>query len=246
MSEAWQIVGVPTKGGIFVVCDHASNHVPGDIALGIEPTLLGKHIAYDIGVERVTRFLVTLSGCSGFLATHSRLVVDLNRYPDDASVIPQISDGVDIIGNRINIAERQARLDTYFHPYHSRLEQLLHRYPPALILSIHSFTPHLATDPLAERPWQIGILYNTHEAASLIAIDYLEGEGLVVGDQLPYSGKQLNATMNRHAEANEIPYVGVEIRQDLISDAAGQESFAALLAEMAQYIAEKLASEVAS
>jgi predicted N-formylglutamate amidohydrolase len=56
----------------------------------------------------------------------------------------------------------------------------------------------------------------------------------------------LNATMNRHAEAHDIPYVGVEIRQDLISNEAGQERFAAILADMAQYVAEKLASEVAS
>ena len=72
------------------------------------------------------------------------------------------------------------------------------------------------------------------------------GEGLIVGDQLPYSGKLLNATMNRHAETHDIPYVGVEIRQDLISDDVGQERFAAILAEMAQYVAERLASEVAS
>jgi predicted N-formylglutamate amidohydrolase len=65
----------------------------------------------------------------------------------------------------------------------------------------------------------------------------------VVGDQLPYSGKQLNATMNRHAEALGIPYVGIEIRQDLIELAAGQERYAAILADMAQYIVERLASE---
>ncbi len=242
----FNILGEPKCGGILVVCDHASNHVPDQIDMRIDPALLTKHIAYDIGVEGVARFLVTLSGCTAFLATHSRLVADLNRYPDDASAIPVKSDGIEILGNCLNEEGRQARLQRYFTPYHDGLASLVHSMRPALILSIHSFTPRLETDPLAERPWEIGILYNTHEAASLIAIDYLEGEGLIVGDQLPYSGKQLNATMNRHAEANEIPYVGVEIRQDLISDAAGQERYAALLAEMAQYIAEKLASEVAS
>ena len=43
---------------------------------------------------------------------------------------------------------------------------------------------------------------------------------MIVGDQLPYSGKLLNATMNRHAESNGIPYVGIEMRQDLVGDAA--------------------------
>ena len=55
---------------------------------------------------------------------------------------------------------------------------------------------------------------------------------LVVGDQQPYSGVLLNATMNRHAEANGIPYVGIEIRQDLIGDPAGQAAWAGRLATM--------------
>jgi predicted N-formylglutamate amidohydrolase len=239
------ILGNPTTGGILAICDHASNHVPDAIDLGIDPALLGRHIAYDIGVEGVARFLVTLSGCSAFLATHSRLVVDLNRYPDDASAIPVSSDGVDIKGNHLDEVARRDRLDRFFHPYHNQLDTHLSQHRPSLILSIHSFTPALEIDPLAERPWEIGVLYNEHEAAAMLAIEHLEGEGLNVGDQLPYSGKLLNATMNRHAEARDIPYVGVEIRQDLINNDAGQERFAAILAEMAQYVAERLASEVA-
>jgi predicted N-formylglutamate amidohydrolase len=246
MSDVFNILGQATRGGILAVCDHASNHVPDDVELGIDPALLGRHIAYDIGVEGVARFLVTLSGCCAFLATHSRLVVDLNRYPDDLSAVPNKSDGVEITGNLLDAAGRADRLNRFFHPYHAELDQLLREMRPQLILSIHSFTPRLETDPLAERPWEIGILYNEHEAAAMLAIEHLEGEGLIVGDQLPYSGKQLNATMNRHAEAHDIPYVGVEIRQDLIDSDAGQERFAAILAEMAQYVAERLAYSTAS
>lgn len=242
MKDPWIILGQPKAGGILVVCDHASNHVPDDIDLGIDRRLLSQHIAYDIGVAGVAAFLVDLSGCAAFLAANSRLVVDLNRYPNDASAIPAASDGHRIAGNHLDAAGRQERLDCYFHPYHARLEELLHHHPPALILSIHSFTPRLESDPHGHRPWEVGILYNEYEIAANLAIARLEGEGLVVGDQLPYSGKLLNATMNRHAEANEIPYVGVEIRQDMVGTSADQERFAAILAEMAQYVVERLAS----
>lgn len=244
--QAWQIVGNPTEGGILVVCDHASNHMPDDIKLGIEPHLLNRHIAYDIGVARVAGYLVELCGYAAFLATHSRLVVDLNRYVTDASAIPITSDGIAITGNQLDQAGRAERLERFFTPYHAALEDLLNRNRPALILSVHSFTPRLESDPMAERPWEIGVLYNEQDIPSGMAIEWLEGEGLIVGDQLPYSGKQLNATMNRHAEANDIPYVGIEIRQDLIGEAAGQERFAALLGEMAQYVVERLASEALS
>lgn len=244
--QAWQLVGNPTEDGILVVCDHASNHVPDNIKLGIESHLLSQHIAYDIGVAGVASYLVELCGCAAFLATHSRLVVDLNRYPTDASVIPASSDGIAMTGNHLDQAGKAERLERFFTPYHAALEDMLNRNRPALILSVHSFTPRLESDPMAERPWEIGVLYNEQDIPSGMAIEWLEGEGLIVGDQLPYSGKQLNATMNRHAEANDIPYVGIEIRQDLIGEPAGQERFAALLGEMAQYVVERLASEALS
>jgi len=243
MSEPWKILGTPQPGGFLVVCDHASNRIPAEIDLGIDAALLEQHIAHDIGVSGVAQYLVDIAGHAAFLAVWSRLVVDLNRYPGDTSAIPESSDGRLIPGNRLSPDERQHRLDRYFTPYHARLKRLLDEFRPSLILSVHSFTPRLETDPLGERPWEIGILYNAQATASNFAIAHLEGEGLVVGDQLPYSGKMLNATMNRHAEANDIPYVGVEIRQDLIADAAGQERFAAILDEMAQNVAERLASE---
>lgn len=241
VNDPWQILGRPEIDGVLVVCDHASNFVPDEIKLGIEPRLLSQHIAYDIGVSGVASYLVELSGSAAFLATNSRLVVDLNRYSNDANVIPLTSDGIEISGNRLAADEREERLARYFDPYHMRLADLLRDRRPALILSIHSFTPRLASDPHGVRPWEIGILYNEYEYASNLAIERLEGEGLVVGDQLPYSGKLLNATMNRHAEANAIPYIGIEIRQDLIETGDGQERFAAILGEMAQHVVERVA-----
>jgi predicted N-formylglutamate amidohydrolase len=243
MIEAFDILGEPKLGGLLVVGDHASNHVPPAIDLGIDRALLSQHIAWDIGVADVARLMVVISGFWAFLGVNSRLVADLNRYPEDASAIPEQSDGVTIKCNKLNSADRAARLNRYFHPYHQRLSDLLSSHRPALIVSLHSFTPRLETDPLAERPWEIGVLYNEHERASQIGISFLEGEGIIVGDQLPYSGKQLNATMNRHAEAHDIPYIGIEMRQDLVSDGEGQERYAAILAEMAQQIVETLASE---
>ena len=85
------------------------------------------------------------------------------------------------------------------------------------------------------------MLYNEDSRLAAPAIAALEAEGLIVGDQLPYSGKLLNATMNRHAEANAIPYVGIEMRQDLVGDAAGQALFAARLARMCNKLALNIA-----
>jgi predicted N-formylglutamate amidohydrolase len=71
----------------------------------------------------------------------------------------------------------------------------------------------------------------------------LEAEpGLCVGDQQPYSGRLLNATMNRHAEAHGRPYLGLEIRQDLIGEEAGQARWAARLARIIPQVMAGLAA----
>ena len=117
---------------------------------------------------------------------------------------------------------------------------MLEQCPPALILSLHSFTPQLESHPDQQRPWQVGVLYNADDRAARIAIPLLKAEGLCVGDQQPYSGKLLNATMNRHAEGNGIPYIGIEMRQDLVRDAAGQALFAQRLSRMCSKVSLNL------
>jgi predicted N-formylglutamate amidohydrolase len=80
------------------------------------------------------------------------------------------------------------------------------------------------------------VLYNADDRAARLALPLLAAEGLVVGDQQPYSGKLLNATMNRHAEAAGRPYLGIEIRQDQIADQAGQAEWAERLARIANRV----------
>ncbi len=218
--RAWTEIGRPDSP-ILIVVDHASANVPPTIKLGIDSQLLDTHIALDIGVASLAHQLCDLIDCRAILAVTSRLVVDLNRDENDPAVIPLSSDGVMLLGNVLSDEERQARLNAYWHPYHERLAEIIVVQRPSLIVSLHSFTPHLATAPDQPRPWDIGILYNDDDRAARIAIPMLEAAGACVGDQQPYSGKLLNATMNRHAEANGIAYLGIELRQDRIADAAG-------------------------
>ncbi|PDH64467.1 MAG: N-formylglutamate amidohydrolase [Sphingomonadaceae bacterium MED-G03] len=224
---------------LLIVADHASNHVPADIDLGIDPALLDDHIAIDIGVAEVSALLAEQLSCTAILGGVSRLVIDLNREDDAPGLLPVMSDGHAIPGNRgADLAERMIR---FHHPYHHAVGALLADMASPFILSVHSFTPRLASDPAQKRPWDIGILYNADDRAARIAIPMLEAAGLMVGDQLPYSGRLLNATMNRHAEANGIPYLGIEMRQDLVSDAAGQKRFAEIIGPVALACRSRLA-----
>ena len=237
--EAWRLLGTARFGGILVVSDHASNVVPADIDLGIDPALLDQHIAVDIGVGAVGAIMAERPGIAAFQAGVSRLVCDCNREEHAPAVIPIASDGHAIPGNALDHAGHQARLARFFHPYHAALERVLNDSPPALILSLHSFTPQLATSD-EPRPWHCGVLYNQDDRAAQIAIPLLEAKGLIVGDQQPYSGQLLNATMNRHAEADGRPYLGIEIRQDEIATRAQQADWAERLARICNEVALKL------
>ena len=242
MSEAYQILGTPRFGGILVVSDHASNRVPDDIDLGIDPALLGQHIAVDIGVAGVAAQMAQRPGIAAFLGGVSRLVCDFNRDEHGPTVCPIASDGHAIPGNALDHAGHEARLARFYRPYHEGLAGLLDAAPPALILSLHSFTPQLASDPSQQRPWQVGVLYNEDDRAARLAFPLLEAEGLIVGDQEPYSGRLLNATMNRHAEAEGRPYLGIEVRQDQIADPASHAAWAERLARIANQVAIALGS----
>ena len=241
MTEPFEIIGVPKEGNVLVVVDHASSLVPKNIDLGISLDYLDDHIAYDIGTAEIARYITEDTGFTAILGKFSRLVVDLNRYPDEPAVIPERSDGVEITNNIIDDSARIQRLQTFFNPYHDRLTRLISELQPSLLLSLHSFAPTLRTNPQVDRPWDLGVLYNEHEGPSKLALQHLSELELMVGDQLPYSGKDLNATMNRQAESINQAYFGVEIRQDLISFETGQRRFAEILRQTCTKVVSGLA-----
>jgi predicted N-formylglutamate amidohydrolase len=223
---------------ILLLCDHASNAVPPDIDLGISPGLLDLHIGVDIGAGPLTRSLADRLDVPAILASVSRLVIDLHREPDHVGLIPHRSDGHLIPGN--DQVDRAARIARFHAPYHRLIAERIRSQRPRLILSIHSFTPcleHGGTD----RPWHVGVLYNRDARAARPAIEFLRGQDLITGDNEPYSGRLLNATLNRHAEGNGIPSIAIEVRNDLIRDAAGVARWTDVLADLAEFLRNSLA-----
>jgi predicted N-formylglutamate amidohydrolase len=239
MTGAWVDIAGDAQSGLLLIGDHASARVPDGIVLGVSPETMDDHVAVDIGVAPLGERLCASLGCPGILGGVSRLVIDLNREEDAPGLIPLISDGRRIPGNEdLSPEARDKRLD-YWHSYHQHIANAIGEMQPKLLISLHSFTPRLATSD-EPRPWEIGILYNEDERAARIALPLLAAVGIKAGDNLPYSGKILNATMNRHGEANAIPYLGIEVRQDLLGNQEDIEIWSERLAQIVTRVAEGL------
>jgi len=236
---------------LFTV-DHASRDIP-DVYnnLGLEDaSVLHRHIAWDIGIEDVTRRLADKVKGTAIYARFSRLLLDANRYPEDPALTPAISDGVEIPSNMaITTQERDTRISTYFNPYHSQIEMLLDQkiivHGEPLLISMHSFTPVMNE---FERPWHIGVLWDQDERIAAPLLEILRrNSALVVGDNEPYSARDpLGYTMSAHGMDRNIPNVAIEIRQDLIDTHQGAEKWACIMADAVQQLIQQLSSATAS
>ncbi|MEO1493603.1 MAG: N-formylglutamate amidohydrolase [Pseudomonadota bacterium] len=227
--------GPDALSDLVLVCDHASNAVPPDVApLGLGAEDMGRHIAWDVGARAVTLALAEHLGAGAVFSTWSRLVIDPNRGDDDPTLVMKLYDGSIIPGNRsVGPEEVARRLDTLYRPYHSAIDAALDDVIGAgeapVLISIHSFTPQFKGR--APRPWHISLLWDRDDRLVAPLLARLRAESdLVVGDNEPYSGRLSGDCMWMHGTRRDIPHVLIEIRNDLIEEASDQAAWAARLA----------------
>ena len=237
MQDARVIVQDEPAYPALLVCDHASNFIPSELdRLGLSETQLATHIGWDIGAANVLNCLVDLLRLPAVAGAYSRLVVDCNRHLDDPSAFPEFSDGIAIPGNAgLTAGEREARAEQIYWPYHHQVrDQLraLERYviAPALI-AVHTFTPAMNG---RLRPWHIGVLWDKDDRIARPFMDALSrADDVIVGDNEPYSGKHpADFTIDHHAEAEGLPHLALEVRQDLVETRAGALEWSTRIAEV--------------
>lgn len=229
------------RGAGVIVCDHASFRVPRALqkTFGVSPRDMARHIAGDIGARDVSLELTRALDMPAVIPGYSRLVVDLNRNPAHPGSIPEESDGTPVPGNKgISAAARKIRLDALFHPYQKAIAEEVkkakRRAPKPLIIALHSYTPRLKVDG-GPRPWHVAVLWNKQEALARRFIAALQKEKprAKIGENEPYSLKHplfKGTTIWEHAEQKNLPYLFIEVRQDLIATPAKARAWARVLA----------------
>jgi predicted N-formylglutamate amidohydrolase len=229
---AYEEIGGEAGAGLLIICDHATNRVPGSVAggdLGLPPEEMARHIAYDIGARGVALELARLMGAPALATRFSRLVIDPNRGEDDPTLVMRLYDGTIIPANRhVTRDEVERRLDAWHRPYHRAIDAAIGRMGRPALVSIHSYTPQLKGRQL--RPWQVGILWHHDGRLAGPLLERLRAEGYCVGDNEPYSGELEGDTMSRHGTGRGLPHVLIELRQDLIARPEEQSAWAGRLA----------------
>ena len=228
---------------VLVLCDHASRAIPkGMNQLGVADWVLERHVAFDIGAASVARALADGLDAPAVLAGYSRLVVDPNRQLCDPSAFIQINEGIAIPGNfELSAREKQPRIESFFEPYHAEIERRLDAFrsrgiTPAVI-SVHSCTP--VFDRVVRR-WHLGVMWDKDSRIAKRLIQELNRvDRVCVGENEPYSGKDPHDyTLDHHAEPAGLPYVGLEVRQDLVNTDDGAREWAGILTSALKEVLE--------
>ncbi len=228
-----------------LIADHAGQAIPAGLdALGLPQAELDRHIGWDIGIAEVTRRLSERLDAFAILQNYSRLVIDCNRPLLTPGSIVRISDGTEVPGNRaLGEADAAARALEIFAPYHARITAELDRRsdaaPAPILIAMHSFTPVLDGDA---RPWHAGVLYQRDPRLAHALLAALRAEpGLDVGDNQPYAvSDATDFAIPVHGEQRGLLHVELEIRQDLIAEAHGQDQWAERLARILLALAADL------
>ncbi len=160
-------------------------------------------------------------------------MIDCNRDPARADAIAEVSDGSAVPANAaLGEGARAVRINAIHAPYHAAIATALAgRERPPIMVALHSFTPAMNGH---DRPWHAGVLHDRGDTRFSHAV--LAGLrariDAPVGDNQPYAMDGIDFTVPHHCYAAGRAYAEIELRQDLVAHAAGQEWWAALLASV--------------
>ncbi len=241
--EAVTVVNRDAAGSVLLVCEHASNRLPLSLGtLGLPQEALMAHIAWDPGALPVAVRMAENLNATLVHQNFSRLAYDCNRPPEAADSVPAKSEVFEIPGNAgLTEAQRQQRVAEIYAPFKETLDAVIRQRKAegrqTLLVTIHSFTPVYNGVP---RSVEIGILNDVdcRLADGMLATG--KAGSFDIRRNEPYGPEDgVTHTLKVHGLANGLPNVMIEIRNDLIADAASQIRIADYLTGvLAQSLAE--------
>ena len=229
--EITEVLNPNGQSPVVVVCEHASAFIPAEYRdLGLGPDVLKSHAAWDPGARAVAVHLAERLDAPLVAARTSRLVYDCNRPPEAQGAMPARSEIYDIPGNAaLTEAQKADRVARFYAPFHARVAEVLAARPDPVLVTMHSFTPVFHGTP---RTVEIGVLHDSDKRLADAMLDTAARHTrMVVRRNDPYGPEDgVTHTLLRHALPQNRRNVMIEVRNDLIADAAAQRAVAETLA----------------
>ncbi len=211
-----------------LICEHASNALPRALGtLGLSDEDRQRHIAWDIGAAGTARILSKLLNAPLILQRYSRLAYDCNRSPEAIGAMPPKSEMHDVPGNTGLMPEQKLlRINGLYRPFMDAITTLLDERAAhgqhTILASMHSFTPIYFGKP---RTLELGLLFDRDPWLANFMIKAFPGDKARLNE--PYGPKDgVMHLMSVHAAPRGLKHVMIEIRNDLIAQHAGQNTWA--------------------
>ena len=217
--EVFERVTAERSGsGVLLSCEHASDRFWPSFELpSADHWLSGSHWTFDLGAAALCRDIASALGAPAILSNYSRLIIDPNRSLDRDDLFRDHAEGRPIRFNRaVDARERQARIDTFYQPYHRALAELATDQRCKIVFSIHTFTPEYEGE---RREVEVGILYDSCAELGESYTQALREAGFDARANEPYTGASgLMYAAEHHALNNDKLSLELEFRQDLAVD----------------------------
>jgi len=200
--------------------------------LGTDPDwFYNAHEATDLHMNKLFAALKDLIADASYIeGNYSRLVCDLNAMPDYS--IPQCSSEHKEIKITANLPDnccnkqRILRLNNIYHPYHDTKKKMIERIRQingqVINLDMHSFSPTWKKQP---REAEIGTIRCEKTPLSRALEEYLktQTEYCFISGQPYRVAERPSNSASLITQTNDLQYIGIEIRNDLISSPEGIE-----------------------
>lgn len=196
---------------------HDSTRIPAEVQeqFVLTPDCLAAELVRMTDHHTARLFAEGVPAAQCIRAAVSRLVVDVERYEDDAlepmslrgmGAVYRFASNGEPLRRTLSASERESLLDRWYRPHHRRLQQAVDeavaQHGRALVVDCHSF----ASVPLPHEPDQrprrpdicIGTdAFHTRPAIAECAIDAFERRGMSVMLNRPFSGALVPAAHYR-------------------------------------------------
>lgn len=238
---------VDNNSNIIISGPHNGDAVPECLSpcLGTnEEWFKAAHEAKDLYVDELFEVLNERMQNASFISgNYSRLVCDLNRMPDYAVTLCSSE------FNELVIPENQPdqccqqqkieRLDAIYAPYHDAKTMLINQarqeHGGVIVMDLHSYAPEWQNE---NREVQVGTLRCEKTPYSNALEEFLREQSefkFVSGEPYRVAERASNVAPLL-SETNDLQYLGLEIRNDLIATPEGRERMADFIIEAIEYL----------